>query len=432
MTRLGGLYQLFVFIFRRGDPEQGRRVNGAACYTAFMEDVSLYIHIPLCKHRCGYCDFITYAGITELIPAYAQAVCREIEWLAAAADEEIPIHTVYFGGGTPSLLDGQSVASILSTIRRAFKLSDAAEVSLEANPGTVSGDSLKQLHGLGINRLSLGMQSADAGELALLERQHGLDDVRQAVNSARNAGFDNLNLDLIYGLPGQRLNTWLASLDMALALQPQHLSLYALTLEAETPMYQKVAVGIMPEPDPDLAADMYDAATEILDQHGFVQYEISNWARQDTLGNPLGCRHNLQYWRMLPYLGIGAAAHGFIHHVRTVNISSPAAYIKRFSERSLADGSSFPKTPASVQVNSLDPETEMNETMIMGLRLVDEGVSASAFERRFQTSLERRYARQMPRLIQLGLLEWVGEKKERLRITKNARLVGNQVFKEFI
>jgi oxygen-independent coproporphyrinogen-3 oxidase len=267
------------------------------CYTNIMTFTSLYIHIPFCLHRCGYCDFNTYAGRQGLISSYSKAICNELEYIYHSSKERLPIHTVYFGGGTPSLVPPEQLFVILQAIRGYFYLSPSEEITLEANPGTVSLEYLKLIREMGVNRLSLGMQSAHSQELAMLERQHSYADVVRAVEWAGEASFTNLNLDLIFGLPYQDLNSWMVSLEAALALQPTHLSLYALTLEHGTPLQHKVASGSLPEPDTDLAADMYESARERLDGAGFTHYEISNWARGNENDQTYMCRHNLQ----LPY-----------------------------------------------------------------------------------------------------------------------------------
>ncbi|MFN2196960.1 MAG: radical SAM family heme chaperone HemW [Anaerolineales bacterium] len=390
---------------------------------------SLYIHIPFCRHRCAYCDFNTYAGLDDLIPAYCHALRQEISMVAAAAPDRLPVHTVFFGGGTPSLLPAGEVKLILNTIKENFSLVPQVEISLEANPGTTSGDYLHQLREVGINRLSFGVQSANLEELHMLEREHDFVEVIQSVQSARMAGFDNLNLDLIFGLPYQALETWQHTLSLALMLQPEHFSLYALTLEHGTPMYQWVRRGLIGEPDSDLAAEMYEWAAAHLDRAGYEQYEISNWARLDTGGKLLSCRHNLQYWRYQPYLGFGAGAHGFAAGVRTANVLAPGAYIQRLAH---GQPSEFPRSPAAVNVLPIDAETGMGEMMMMGLRLTQEGVAEAVFEARFGQSLESVYASQIQRLARIGLLEWHGQLDRRLRLTQSGRLLGNQVFQEFI
>jgi len=399
-----------------------------------MNGNSLYIHIPFCIHRCGYCDFNTYAGLQGLIPAYSQALCAELEYLSQSVKGQLPIHTIYFGGGTPSLVTANQLAEILSTVKDYFNLQPSPEITLEANPGTVSCEYLSQVHRLGINRISFGMQSADQNELALLDRQHTYEDVLKAVRWSRKIGIDNLNLDLIFGLPSQTLDSWLKSVETAIALQPEHLSLYSLTLEHGTPLQRKVKTGILPEPDSDTAADMYEAASERLAKAGYIQYEISNWALANKAGDQYSCKHNLQYWRNLPYLGVGAGAHGYINHYRTVNSATPGAYIRKMGKKVLgvAGSNRFPNTPATINMDHIDTDTEIGETMMMGLRLVLEGVSNQDFLQRFGKNLQEVFGNQIDRLISIGLLEWTGAIGKRLRLTKKGYLLGNQVFKEFI
>lgn len=400
-----------------------------------MQPTSLYLHIPFCLHRCAYCDFNTYAGLDELIPRYVQALCREAQLVAELAPERVKVHTVFFGGGTPSLLPALELDRILSTISTAFDLDEGAEISLEANPGTLSAAYLRDLYRLGVNRLSLGMQSADPEELRLLERQHGYREVAESVAWARQAGFDNLNLDLIFGLPYQTLQDWQRTLDLALLFHPEHFSLYALTLEHGTPMGHWVERGLLSEPDPDVAAEMYEWSSEQLEQSGYRQYEISNWARQTGDHGLRSCRHNLQYWRNQPYLGLGAGAHGYAAGWRTANVLAPKAYITRLlagqMEKEIT-GHDFPWSPAISQMNPISREAEMSETMITGLRLTLEGVSNRGFQERFGQGLRDVYGLQLERLERLGLLEWAGEAGDILRLTRNGRLLGNQVFMEFV
>jgi oxygen-independent coproporphyrinogen-3 oxidase len=395
---------------------------------------SLYIHIPFCSHRCGYCDFNTYAGLQHLVPAYSQAVVDEIEFLAHSSPERLAIHTIYFGGGTPSLIPANELENILTIIHEQLEVIPNAEITIEANPGTVSQEYLTRIHALGVNRISLGMQSAIQDELKLLERQHSFDDVVNAVEWTRKAGIDNLNLDLIFGLPEQTLSAWLKSLEAALTLQPEHLSLYALTLEHGTPVQYKIEQGILPELDADIAADMYDVASNVLTKAGYIQYEISNWAREKAPGELYSCLHNLQYWRNLPYIGVGAGAHGYINHFRSVDVLTPGIYIKRMKNvhDQPQNGQKFPQTPATIELTPIDNETEIGETMMMGLRLVDEGVSDTEFQERFGIKLEDRFGTQIDKLISVGLLEWCGENGERLRLTVKGHLLGNRVFREFI
>ena len=386
---------------------------------------SLYIHIPFCRSRCSYCDFNTYAGQEHLRAAYVNALCQELHFLASGADKRLHVHTVYFGGGTPSLLSPQQIAQILDTIVRRFILSPAAEITLEANPATVNAVALRTLRRLGINRLSLGVQSAHPDDLRLLERRHDFFAVTRTVAEARRVGFTNLNLDLIFGLPQQPLTRWQQTVKLALGLSPEHLSLYALTLEHGTPLAHWVTRGLIPASDDDLAAEMYLWADARLRAAGFEQYEISNWAQPGYT-----CRHNLQYWRNRPYLGVGAGAHGYATGIRTVNVLTPAGYIRRLTTPPIASRP-FPRTPATIEARQLSEADQMAETMMMGLRLTAEGVSRAAFAQRFGRPPEAVYGQEIQRLISLGLLTWEND-GNRLRLTARGRLVGNWVFREFV
>ncbi len=399
--------------------------------------ISLYLHIPFCIHRCAYCDFNTYAGIEEQIPNYVLALCEEIKRVGKSAESYLThpanVHTIFFGGGTPSLLSLDHLRLITKAISTYFNLLGGAEVTLEANPGTVDQRFLSGLREIGFNRLSLGMQSAHPDDLRLLDRQHNLDDLLQSFRWSRQAGFDNINLDLIFGVPQQSLSSWQRTLKMSLSMLPDHLSLYALTIEHGTPLKRWVDRGLLSEPDQDLAADMYEFAMEHLQQAGYSHYEISNWARNEKNGVDRSCLHNLQYWRLLPYLGFGAGAHGFAAGFRTANVLSPTGYVHR-----LLDGEQatieFPNSPAVVELLPIDRGTEMGEMMMMGLRLVREGVPDRRFFQRFEKSIEQVYHKQVLELTQYGLLEWIDdvESGRTLRLTQRGCLLGNRVFREFI
>jgi oxygen-independent coproporphyrinogen-3 oxidase len=391
---------------------------------------SLYLHIPFCVHRCAYCDFNTYAGQEALLPAYAEALIREIRFVAARSEGRVSrVHTVFFGGGTPTLMPPDSLAAVLETIRACFPLDADAEISLEANPGTVSAEGLSKLREAGFNRVSFGMQSAHPEDLRLLERIHDFFDVIESVKWARQAGFENINLDLMYGLPEQPLARWQDSLRRAVSLNVEHLSLYALTLEHGTPFGRWAARGLLPLPDSDAAAEMYEWADGFLAEQGYVQYEISNWAKgdADALTPRFACRHNLQYWRLLPYLGFGAGAHGCAADTRYSNVLRIATYLRRMgAEKARAD---FPLSPAAVSRHARTREEAMKEMLMLGLRLTREGVSSEGFRARFDAALEEVFGAEIEEGISLGLLEW---QKGRIRLTSRARLVGNQVFMRFV
>ncbi|HEY3474866.1 MAG TPA: radical SAM family heme chaperone HemW [Anaerolineales bacterium] len=395
--------------------------------------LSLYIHIPFCTHRCAYCDFNTYAGQEEMIPAYVDALCREIEFVGHSArakcrsgEDRAPrsVHTVFFGGGTPSLLAPQEFDSILTSIYNNFSLSDRAEITIEANPGTVSYDNLIKLRRLGINRISYGVQSANTEELRMLERAHDFFDVIGAVTSARKAGFDNLNLDLIYGLPEQTLQTWQTTVKRTLDLHPEHISAYALTLEHGTPFGRWSSKGLLPLPDPDLAAEMYEWLGETLEANSYIQYEISNWARPGY-----ECRHNLQYWRGLPYLAFGAGAHGYAGGYRYSNVLRIKTYIDRMINYQLTDHV-FPTTPVTVNHHKQTLQDEMSEFMMTGFRLIREGVSEEEFQARFGQSMRDVYGKEITELLELGLIQ--NGAGERIKISRRGRLLGNHVFMKFV
>jgi oxygen-independent coproporphyrinogen-3 oxidase len=324
-------------------------------------------------------------------------------------------------------MPASELAAILEACSRNFDLQPGAEITLEANPGTVTLASLQAMRQAGFNRISLGMQSASAIDLMLLERQHDTGDVIRAVEWARLAGFDNLNLDLIYGLPAQPLDRWQESLETALRLQPEHLSLYALSIEHGTPFRRWLERGLIEAPDDDLAADMFDWACDRLERAGYAHYEVSNWARQSA-ENSLASRHNLQYWRNLPYLGFGPGAHGYAAGKRTAVAGPIPKYIERMNG---AGSFGFPSTPATQTITPIDSQNEMEETMMVGLRLLEEGVSAGAFATRFGRPLGEVFGEPIERLRRKGLLEWSAD-GDRLRLTPRGHLLGNQVFMEFV
>ncbi|HLE02140.1 MAG TPA: radical SAM family heme chaperone HemW, partial [Dehalococcoidia bacterium] len=326
--------------------------------------LGLYLHIPFCASRCRYCDFVTWAGKDHLIPAYLKALVREIEGFRGKG---LVAKTIFFGGGTPSLLKAEEIGGFLQAIEGSFRVLPGAEITLEANPADGGLDYFKALVGLGVDRLSLGAQSFDDGELRLLGRRHRAGDIARTFAQARGAGLENVNLDLIYGLPGQGLGAFRHSLESALGLGPEHLSLYALSLEEATPLEKAVSRGELPAPDPDQQADMYLLAERLLDGAGYRHYELSNWALPGR-----ECRHNLIYWEGGPYLGLGAGAHSYLMGVRSARVSSVEDYLQKLeaAESPIAES------------EEIGPEMERAEAMFLGLRLIG-GIEGGAFARRF-------------------------------------------------
>jgi len=344
------------------------------------------------------------------------------------ADTEKSIETIYFGGGTPSLLNPDQVGTILETIHHNFSVDYAAEITLEANPSTTSYQKLASYRSAGVNRLSFGVQSFNNADLAALGRIHRKAEVLSELAAARQAGFWNISLDLIYGLPGQSLHGWIDNLESALALDVPHLSLYSLILEEETPLFLSVREGKVSLPEDDLVADMFDAARLRLEQAGWQHYEISNWSKTDNTES----LHNKAYWRNGSWLGLGVAAHSHIGNLRFSNTGSIENYIQSIDKAAKEDFSGI-VSPAQNWMTTNDVITEMRETMMLGFRLLQDGVNLEAFTQRFDTDAELFFAKEIAYLTKRGLVEKItGEGNSRLRLTKAAVGVANQVFKEFV
>ncbi len=372
-------------------------------------DLALYIHIPFCRRKCLYCSFVSCAGREADIPAYVEAIAKELA--LRAKGETVP--TVYVGGGTPSLLSSAHVKQILLSVRSHFTVAQDAEISMEANPGTVDGPYLNAIRSTGINRLSLGVQSLNDGELAMLGRLHTAAEARQAVAEARKAGFANLSLDLIYGLPGATLPQWQQTLEETVALNPEHLSLYGLTLEEDSPLHKAIERGELPAIDQDASADQYEFSEDFLEEHGYVHYEISNWAKPGY-----ECRHNLVYWRHGQYLGVGVAAHSYLDEHRLANTSDIDKYLQ-----SLLDS----EIPVDMD-ELIPPDLDLSETVILGLRMT-EGITYRDIWRAFGFDSLWKYRAEIRELLQMGLLESDGSN---LRLTRRGRLLGNEVFLRFL
>ena len=332
-----------------------------------------------------------------------------------------PAETLFFGGGTPSLLAAEQVRSLIDGVEAAFGFVPGREVTLEANPETVAGDYLAAIRQAGVNRLSFGMQSADAAELTLLGRTHGVDTVYEAVNKAQAAGFINFNLDLIYGLPDQNMTVWERSLSTALEMKPPHLSLYCLTIEEGTPMYRWLRDGRIAIPDPDQAAEQYEAACRILDQAGYRHYEISNWALPGY-----ECRHNLAYWRDHEFLGFGAGAHGKAFGQRYSLVRQPRVYIRRMSTDL---NTAYPLSSAVAESHVLDRLEAMSDRVITQLRLLQEGLDLMAFKEQFGQTIDEAFDRLPGQLETWGLLR---REDGRLLLTDRGRFISNQVFYRFV
>ena len=402
----------------------------AGLTTGLSPGIGLYIHIPFCETKCPYCDFNTYERIEGLMPQYIEALIHEID-LWGETLRHPRVNTLFLGGGTPSYLPSNQITPILEVVRSEFHVEADAEITLEANPGDFSLESLRRYLELGINRISIGFQSLKDELLQLLGRRHSAHEAIEAYRLARKAGFANVNIDLMYGIPYQGLADWGDTLRRTLSLEPDHLSLYCLTLEEGTPMARWVSSGKMPEPDADLAADMYLLAEEMLSDSGFLHYEISNWARPGYES-----RHNLTYWRNLPYLGVGPGAHSYLAGNRFYNLRSPREYIKRLGKlegkRPQASSGVVTETvqavPVVEKVEDIDQGLEIAETLMMGLRL-DEGIELQGFSKRFGVELGDVFGSEIKELTSLGL---VAIDNGALHLTPRGRLLGNEVFQRFV
>ncbi len=378
-----------------------------------LQTVSLYLHIPFCHTRCHYCDFNTYAGMLPLREPYVRALLNEITLAGEMA--RLPngnprrTRTLFFGGGTPSLLTVEQITRLLERCHQAFALDEDAEISLEANPGTLDREQLRGLRAAGVNRLSMGAQSFDAGLLHTLGRIHSPEEITQAVHFAREAGFTSLNLDFMFGLPDQSMRHWHETLDQALKLRPEHLSLYSLIIEEGTPFFTWTHEGRITPGDEDLCADMYEYAEERLRAEGYENYEISNWSLPGHQ-----CRHNLTYWWNLPYIGMGAGAHSFFAGKRFSDVLDPQAYIRQLK------GGQMP-IAESEEVSKLQ---EMTETCFLSLRTAT-GLHLPTFMERFGESFDAFVGERLRTVEKAGLLT---RERDWLRLSEHGRLLGNEVF----
>jgi len=392
--------------------------------------MGLYVHVPFCKTKCPYCDFNTYQGIENLIEPFLPAITSEITcWGDALAHP--PVKSVFFGGGTPSYLPPGDIERILVAIQSSFQVDPTAEISIEANPGDLDEAACAGILNQGVNRLSIGVQSLDNDLLNLLGRRHQASEAVEAFQSARQAGFDNVNLDLMYGLPNQSMKQWQKTLSSLIELTPEHISLYALTIEEGTPMHRWATEGKIPEPDSDLAADMYQHAREVLAEAGYHHYEISNWSLPDR-----ACEHNLVYWENGPYLGVGPGAHSRLGDYRFWTVLSPRDYNTKAAtwadsgSRPLADlvETALQGIPTLGGWEHLSLETTCSETMFLGLRLLD-GLNLSEASAIAGTDLAKKFQTPIQECLNLGLLEQDGDC---LKLTMQTYLVANQAFTRFL
>lgn len=376
--------------------------------------IGLYIHVPFCVKKCSYCDFISYPYDADLAASYVCALSREMALYAAEmSPEERRVRSIYVGGGTPTVLRGEQLAEIIDNCRKHFNISADAEITVECNPGTVDLRKLTEIRQAGVNRLSIGVQAEEQKLLDVLGRIHGWQQVAETVDNSRQAGFDNISLDLIFGIPGQSLRNWQKTLQNVLALSPEHISAYNLKIEADTPLYRDVASGCLLPCDEELELQMFWHGIEYLTGNGFKHYEISNFARPGREAN-----HNLIYWHNEEYLGLGPAAHSMLREKRFSNEENVELYIQK-----LLQGQ-----PAVREAHQLSVAEQISETIFLALRLA-EGLDLADFEARFGTPVEGLFGAEVLKLKGLGLVE-ITEKN--LKLTEKGLPLANEVFAAFI
>jgi len=374
--------------------------------------LSIYIHVPFCQKRCIYCDFATFTGQDEQMPAYVAAVETEMRRRAGPLGRP-PAQTVFLGGGTPSLLPPEGLARVLDAVRAHFRLDPAAEITMECNPGTLDAARLNAIRAAGVNRLSFGVQSLNDGILRTLGRIHSAAEALEAFALARRRGFDNLSGDLIFALPGQDLADWQDTLRRLVDLDLPHYSLYGLIPEDGTPLVRALRRGELTVPDDDRAAEMSEWARDHLAARGDRHYEISNWAKPGWES-----RHNAAYWVQTPYLGFGVSAHGYYDGERRGNVRGLAGYLRRIEAG---------EDPAAT-VEVIDATRARSDGMIFGLRLID-GVERAVYRRQHGADPCDLWPGELALLQAQGLLSVT---PERIALTREAQLLGNYVWEHFL
>lgn len=383
-----------------------------------MRSLGIYIHIPFCIRKCVYCDFLSAPAEKGRQREYVEALKRELA-LEAAAYCDFRVETVFFGGGTPSILDAEDIAECMGLLRAQYCITEGAEISMEANPGAVTKEKLGKLRQMGINRLSIGLQSANNSELQMLGRIHTYEDFVQTFQWARAAGFDNINVDLMSALPGQRFEAWQETLNKTLVLSPEHISAYSLIIEEGTPLYERL--GDYPAlPNEEQDRRMYQETKRVLAQHGYHRYEISNYAKKG-----FECRHNMLYWQRgaahtANYAGFGLGAASTVRNRRWKNTSNLDAYLSAYLGEKVVD--------IKEDIELLSQKECMEEFMFLGLRMC-RGVSQKEFYDTFHTGLRAVYGDVIDKWAKRGMVLQEGDA---IRLTDAGIDISNQIFADFL
>lgn len=371
---------------------------------------SVYIHIPFCATKCYYCAFNTYTFHKEQAKTYLQALQTEMELYAPEADA---LQTLFIGGGTPSILSANALAQLFADIHQNFSITPNAEITVECNPGTVDAEKLNVMRENGVNRLSFGLQAMQDETLQQLGRIHTVSEFLESYHLAREHGFKNINIDLIFALPDQEIEAWHHTLNEVIALKPEHISAYNLVMEEETPFYEQWQIGKLNLPSEDTEADMFQYTIDTLTSHGYTHYEICNFAKPNHFA-----KHNLVYWNNQTYIGLGAGACGYVNGVRYTNIRGIAPYIKTLSKRNkpIAD------------TENLTGHAEKAETLMLALRK-REGISLETYQNRFGEGIEDAFGDTLKKWRDLRLLERTAT---HLRFTPRGLFLANEVFVELM
>ncbi len=381
--------------------------------TSASECAGIYVHVPFCRSKCGYCGFVSVPLNAFLVQRYRDALVREISCFNHSSAIERKIDTIYFGGGTPSIWPVEHIAAVMKAFRSQFRITEDCEITIEANPGTLAGDKLDQYRLLDVNRLSLGAQSFCDQELAALGRIHSVSQIVDSATVLRAHGFGNFSIDLMLGLPGQNEGQWMDNLERAVALDPAHLSIYMLELDPKVPLSKSLKRGDCQVPDDDLVADWYLRAIDFLADCDFKQYEISNFARAGC-----ECRHNLKYWRREPVLAFGVAAHSFDGVSRYANVASLDGYL-RDVEGAMS---------AVEWHEEVDPTRELAEVFFLGLRLTC-GLDLQSLRQKYGEERVAAFEPSIEETTAMGLLERTGST---IRLTRRGMLLSNEVFQNFV
>ncbi|MBT6345585.1 MAG: radical SAM family heme chaperone HemW [Nitrospina sp.] len=377
-----------------------------------MNSLGLYLHIPYCLHKCGYCDFNSHPENQAEAEVYISALLAEIDHYAVKLKEK-RVPTVFFGGGTPTILPPDHLDKILGRVKNRFDLTQNCEISIEANPATVECETLEQIRLSGFNRISIGVQSFDAEELKLLERVHNQEEIHTTVDRARQAGFNNLSLDLMFSLPGQSPEKWKSHLQQAVNKKPDHLSAYGLTIEPATSFFKLQERGLLQLPHEDIQLEMLETTIGFLQSAGYEHYEISNYAKPGY-----ECQHNLNYWNNGEYLGLGAGASSYLNGERFKNINLPSRYIREVQ----VGGTAVEST------ERLEPLHAMGETIMLGLRQL-KGISIENFENRFQVSFNTVYGKVLAPLLEERLITL---NQNRMALSRKGLFIADSVILKFL